>query len=233
MVLPGFFSKSSTEKKSTSDSKDRIKPAGFSISPSSSRSPSKSPIKSPTKSPTKSPAKSSKDREPRSIRKDSGRRNSPRQLYTTDTHPLNLPPDERERRRSAMEGPSEASSMEIDQDGTTPSVPSSPLPMTPGAFQEMNGGTYEDRMSSDTSPVPPPHGPNTTSLPSSQPSQSSQPPQPAQPAQPAVDPEACKSLGNKYFIAKDYTKAIKEYTKGGHPPWTLVVVILCFVYKTS
>lgn len=227
MVLPGFFSKSSPDKKSASDSKDRIKTTGFSLSPSSSRSPSKSPTKSSAKSPTKPSTKSSKDREPRSIRKDPGRRNSPRQLYTADTHPLNLPPDERERRRSAMDGPSEASSIDIDQDGITPSVPSSPLPMTPGAFQEMNGGTYEGRMSIDTSPVPPPHGLNTTSLPSPQLSQL------PQPAPPVIDAEACKSLGNKYFIAKDYTKAIKEYTKGGHPSWTQVVMVLRFVYKPS
>ena len=82
--------------------------------------------------------------------------------------------------------------------------------MTPGAFQELNGGTYEDRTNSDTIPIPPPHGSKITSSPPPQPAQ------PSQPAQPTVDAEACKALGNKYFIAKDYSKAIKEYTKGGH-----------------
>ena len=54
-------------------------------------------------------------------------------------------------------------------------------------------------MNGDGSPVPPPHGVKTTSSP---------------PPKPAIDPEACKVLGNKYFKAQDYKKAIKEYTKG-------------------
>lgn len=220
MVFPAFFSKSSPKKKSASDSKDQVKTTGFSSSPSTSRSSSKSPIKSPSKSPTKP----IKEREPRSIRKDSGRRRSPRQLYTTDTHPLNLPPDERERRRSAMEGPSEVSShMDIDQGSAAASAPPSPTPLTSGAFQEANGGMYDDRVYGDASPLPPPHAPNTTSSPVPQPLQ------PPQPTQPTIDPEACKSLGNKYFVAKDYTKAIKEYTKGGYSFFTQAVIILFYL----
>jgi len=33
------------------------------------------------------------------------------------------------------------------------------------------------------------------------------------PAPEPIDPEACKALGNKYFIQKDYSKAIDEYSK--------------------
>lgn len=51
-------------------------------------------------------------------------------------------------------------------------------------------------MNGETSPVPPPHK------------------VPSPPPKPAIDPEACKALGNKYFKARDYTKAIAEYTKG-------------------
>ena len=51
-------------------------------------------------------------------------------------------------------------------------------------------------MNGDKSPIPPPH--NVTSP----------------PPKPAHDAEACKATGNKYFKAKDFTKAIAEYTKG-------------------
>ena len=37
---------------------------------------------------------------------------------------------------------------------------------------------------------------------------------PSPPPKPSIDPEACKALGNKYFKAKDYTRAVAEYTKG-------------------
>lgn len=197
MVFPAFFSKSSTKKKSDSDSK------------SNSNTPDLSPRSSTRKS-SRSPAKSLREREPRSGRKNSRTGNSSRQLFNSDTHPLNLPPDERERRRSAMESPGEvSSSMEAEPQSRGPSRPSSPPPRSPGFFQEINGGTNDDR-NGDSSPIPPPHGIKTTSPP---PLAWSQPPQ-QPPQQPSVDAEACKSLGNKYFIAKDYKKAIKEYTKG-------------------
>ena len=61
------------------------------------------------------------------------------------------------------------------------------------AFSDMNGHT---RTNGDSSPAPPPHK------------------VPSPPPKPAIDPEACKATGNKYFKAKDYTKAIQEYTKG-------------------
>lgn len=48
----------------------------------------------------------------------------------------------------------------------------------------------------DSTPVPPPHKVQSP------------------PPKPAIDPEACKATGNKYFKAKDYPKAIAEYTKG-------------------
>lgn len=50
------------------------------------------------------------------------------------------------------------------------------------------------------SPVPPPHR------------------APSPPRAPSVDPEACKATGNKYFKAKDYPKAIAEYSKGEQLP---------------
>lgn len=61
------------------------------------------------------------------------------------------------------------------------------------SFSDMNG---HSPMNNESSPVPPPHK------------------IPSPPAKPDIDPEACKAIGNKYFKAKDYTKAIQEYTKG-------------------
>lgn len=205
MVLPAFFSKSSPKKKSDSDSKSNHKPPDL-----EPRSPTR---KSSSRSPTKS---STRERQPRSVRKNSTTRNSSRQIFAADTHPLNLPPDERERRRSAMEAPGEAlPAMDVDYDSRAPSVPSSPPPMSPGIYQDL--GRDEDR-NGDSSPIPPPHGINTTSSPSPAPKTPFPAPPPVQPLQPqlpTIDAEACKTLGNKYFIAKDYKKAVKEYTRGG------------------
>ena len=58
------------------------------------------------------------------------------------------------------------------------------------------GMADHNNVNGDSSPVPPPHK------------------APSPPPKPAFDPEACKALGNKYFKAKDYTKAVQEYTKG-------------------
>ena len=62
--------------------------------------------------------------------------------------------------------------------------------------QPTNGFPDHGQMHGDGSPVPPPHK------------------TPSPPPKPAYDPEACKATGNKYFKAKDYTKAVQEYTKG-------------------
>ena len=51
-------------------------------------------------------------------------------------------------------------------------------------------------MNGDGSPMPPPHR------------------VPSPPPRPSIDAEACKATGNKYFKAKDYPRAIAEYTKG-------------------
>lgn len=115
-----------------------------------------------------------------------------------------------------MEAPGEAlPAMDVEYDSRVPSVPSSPPPMSPGIYQDH--GRDEDR-NGDSSPIPPPHGINTTSSPSPVPKTPLPAPPPIQPLQPplpTIDAEACKTLGNKYFIAKDYKKAIKEYTRGG------------------
>ena len=84
--------------------------------------------------------------------------------------------------------------MDVDREG-----PSSP-PINPsGALPEPDGAASEDNANGETSPVPPPHTVNPTTSP---------------PPKPAIDPEICKAVGNKYFKAKDYQKAIQEYSKG-------------------
>lgn len=90
--------------------------------------------------------------------------------------------------------------MDVDRDGST--LPSSPTNNTPGSHQETNEDGSEDHVNGETSPVPPPHSANPTTSP---------------PPKPAFDPEICKAVGNKYFKARDYQKAIQEYSKGKKP----------------
>lgn len=71
---------------------------------------------------------------------------------------------------------------------------------TSGTQQHTNGVSDNDQMNGDGSPIPPPHK------------------TPSPPPKPAYDPEACKVTGNKYFKAKDYTRAVQEYTKGEKSP---------------
>ena len=100
--------------------------------------------------------------------------------------------------------------MEMDQEeeGPTSSLPSSPPPaISPAPTSGANGVNGVNGLNEDGSPIPPPHKVPT-----------SPPPQPPPPAKPTVDAEACKAAGNKFFKAKDYDKAIKEYTKGWDTP---------------
>jgi DnaJ family protein C protein 7 len=105
--------------------------------------------------------------------------------------------------------------MDIDSEGpagqSPPYVaPTSPPPQTnvPGAFEtpkaapapKLNGTNIPNVMNNE-GPVPPPHKSNPTS--------------PAPPLVPTPDDaEAFKTAGNKFYKAKDYRRAIEEYTKG-------------------
>lgn len=154
-----------------------------------------------SKSPTKSPKKQNKDKEKKKSK------------YDSDIHPLNLPPDQLRQHLAQMarQEAESAGRMSMDRDipeannndssslnstGGT-SLPSTPSKEAPGAFP---GPSTDDDAANGTnghlderSPTPPPHK--------------------VAPA-PKVDPEACKAAGNKYFKAKDYERAIQEYTKG-------------------
>lgn len=121
-----------------------------------------------------------------------------------DSHPLNLPPDELRSLSAAMAAQEGARDL-MDIDSNVPDLsqnvesPASPVSTAPGAFPEIvnsivNGvnGDHED----EKSPTPPPHRVQTME-------------------KPPVDAEVAKAAGNKFFKAKDYSRAIVEYSKGG------------------
>lgn len=179
--MRNFFTKSSSS--SSSSSKKKAQPESeenFKPLPRPSRK--KTPSSSPTKLSSRSPSKPLRHLDPHSGRKQSASSNTLRKKISVDTHPLNLPPEERERRRSAM-------STSSDSPGPYPTEDDVEM-------GDMNGVNGYDDSNDDDTPSPPPHK------------------VPSPPPKPAFDPEACKATGNKYFKAKDYTKAIAEYTKG-------------------
>lgn len=119
-----------------------------------------------------------------------------------NSHPLNLPPEELHRLSAAIaRAESVRGSMDVDgsdQNGvTSPPAESSqttPAKATSGAVPDIGNGTStEINGNEEKSPTPPPH---------------------RSPVKPAVDAEACKAVGNKFFKAKDYLRAVIEYTKG-------------------
>ena len=119
-----------------------------------------------------------------------------REQHDLDTHPLNLPPEQLRRLMAAASDP-------LPTGGDH--VPSSPPPEAPGAFPATNGADH-NTSDDDTAPPPPPHG---TSSPSSSPSTTKQ-----NDADIEAEAESFKAAGNKFFKAKQYDKAIAEYTKG-------------------
>ncbi len=112
-----------------------------------------------------------------------------------NSHPLNLPPDELRRLSAAMAREEARNSTPMDvenEDSMTnrSSAPQTPSHDAPGAFPDAGANGFSDH--DEKSPTPPPH----------------------QPPPPKVDPEACKAAGNKFFKAKDYDRAVQEYSKG-------------------
>ncbi len=121
-----------------------------------------------------------------------------------DSHPLNLPPDELRRLSAAMAAQEGARGdfMDLDSNGPFPSQetesPGTPVGTAPGAFPENANGTangVNGDHGNEKSPTPPPHR-----VPIAE--------------KPPIDAEAAKAAGNKFFKAKDYSRAIAEYTKG-------------------
>lgn len=167
---------------------------------------------SPSKSPTKSPKKTSSSRpsshidSPKSSRpsrssrhtNDSGSSSSSRRSkFDPDTHPLNLPPEERRRlsslAQSAMSG---SNSMDIDREppvnGASPGSPQNPSAQANFSVPIPNG------TSPGEAPAPPPHKSNPSSPVTT----------------PQGDAEDYKAAGNRHFKEKNYAKAIEQYNKG-------------------
>lgn len=140
--------------------------------------------RSPTKSPTKKLFRSSTESDRHS-------------------HPLNLPPEELKR----LSGLSTmASPMDTDRDQTASPPPTSPqtvpngAPNPPKLQANSINGTISPNPQEVAPPRPPPHRTPTNSSAHEVP-------------KPTTDPEDFKAAGNKFFKAKEYGKAIAEYSK--------------------
>ncbi|ROT38557.1 small glutamine-rich tetratricopeptide repeat-containing protein A [Sodiomyces alkalinus F11] len=225
-----LFSKKSSKKSSTSQEAGEDEDHHNS-SRSASSSPTKSPIKAPLKShhhrdnsqqSQKNPARpaspgsnssAGRDSKPRLSRPfgrhstDPGSSSSSRrQKIDPNTHPLNLPPEER-RRLSALATMNRSDPMDVDREsnGVPSSPPSAPQPGAQTTFSVPvpNGITVNTAVNGNGSgsggdaPAPPPHKSN-----------------PSSPV-PTTEDEAeeYKSAGNKFFKEKDYKNAIMQYTK--------------------
>ncbi|KAK8171751.1 hypothetical protein BKA80DRAFT_251301 [Phyllosticta citrichinensis] len=181
MVLPTIFTKNSSRKKTDDDGPAPPRPPQHeqlrNPQPASPDKPSQTRPHSSRSSPTKE----------RHRRPGSGSSPTKRSTFSSrssvsrdrDTHPLNLPPEERRKLSARMTDSVPNTPMDVDREAT-----SSPSTKANGA-PEANGDK--------AAPTPPPHK-----------TPASSPPQ---------DAESFKAAGNKFFKAKDYEKAIKEYSK--------------------
>jgi DnaJ homolog subfamily C member 7 len=132
-------------------------------------------------------------------------------ILDPNSHPLNLPPDQL-RRLSALSNmsgePFQMEPMEVDHEipngNSSPPLqpPQSAPPSSSNAptSKPVNGST-NNGTASNKAPTPPPHKSAPTSPIASQ-------------APTPEEAEAFKTAGNKYYKAREYKKAIEEYTKG-------------------
>jgi DnaJ family protein C protein 7 len=226
MVLPKLFSKKPTRKplntkdKERNRAKDKDQTASSSSAAAAAGTDPRSPDSSPEKrvaSPVPSSKRSSHDRDRSAHSKSSlsptksnrsSAQYSQHTRYDPESHPLNLPPELR--RLSALsamatnEYPSKEVDMDRQQTSSPPAAVSSSAPTTPSANGHVN---------SPFAPEVPPHRVPTGPSPVVQtPVQKSQAPPPE--SKPQIDSEAHKAAGNKFFKAKEYAKAIEEYSKG-------------------
>lgn len=193
MVLPSLFNRSPSKK-----SKD----ATPTLVHRSSSTPAAQGT--PPSSPDKTSHSRVKERErTSSIRRSSTYSSKRSSKYDPDSHPLNLPPEERQRFSfSAM------SAMDVDRDSSSP-APASPAAEVP-AVPKTNG-TNSDQ---ESRPVPPPHRYTKSPPPQSATYASTHEAAAPPAAMPTIDAEEYKAAGNKFFKIKDYPAAIKEYSKG-------------------
>ncbi|KAI1769021.1 hypothetical protein GGR53DRAFT_273873 [Hypoxylon sp. FL1150] len=174
-------------------------------SPSSSRSPSKKS----TRPASPAQKEQTKSRNPRPSARQSSEQgtssSSRRNKIEINTHPLNLPPEERKRLSAQYNMGSRSSLDKMDLDKDTPAPPpSSPPAQTQASFTlpvnspPTNGvkkGASEEE-ADGPAPPPPAHRSNPSS------------PVPSD----AEAAEAHKADGNKFFKQRDFSRAIAEYT---------------------
>lgn len=220
-----LFSKNPRKPKKTSENEEGIQ----SDSPQS-----KSPLK-------KAYSKSSKNREEENIKSEERQQSAPTKssrirpkssVYPSrnsfdpnTTHPLNLPPDQLRRLSTQVrmsepmdvdvESPSSArnpspppatSSQSTTQPSTPKNAEPTPKPTSRPALKSVpqpnaNNGQNAPGNGEGPPPPPPAHKSNPTS------------PQAVAPPTPE-EAESFKDSGNRYYKAKQYKKAIEEYTKG-------------------
>ncbi|RKF59321.1 DnaJ-like protein subfamily C member 7-like protein [Erysiphe neolycopersici] len=137
-------------------------------------------------------------RSSRSIRNFNRSLNSPRISYDSDLHPLNLPPEQR-RKLSILSNMPDPERM--DEDTETTNTTSTPVKINIRPLAREGSKKYGSSSSTiGEGPVPPPHRSNTNSpivITTS----------------PAEEAEIYKCAGNKHYKAKEFDKAILEYTK--------------------
>lgn len=198
---------SSSRKSATFEERDRehdsSEPPPYSSEPSSparEKSPSKSSRKSSRPTSTTEPTKSSRSSRLSRQSTDPGHshsHSSRRPKYEPETHPLNLPPEER-KRLSALAAAMNGNSMDVDSEpvsGARSTTPPNPKANAQANFSVPipNGSSHDDG-----APPPPPHKSN-----------------PGSPTiTPEEDAESYKNAGNRFFKEKNYYKAIEQYSKG-------------------
>jgi DnaJ family protein C protein 7 len=202
-----LFSKTDKNPKTPSSDrdKDHDPPA-----PSRSSARTKSSAASSTKSPEKSKSQNKNPKpdtgSPRSSRSRFPKPSSSRRTEDPDTHPLNLPLDQLQKRLSAMSAKSDATDVDAEGQSSMPGAFETPKKNEVNEAKEVNGtnGTHDESDADTEGPEPPPHKSNSSS--------------PVQDAAPTPEQaEEFKAAGNKFYKAKEYKKAIEEYTKGIPP----------------
>ncbi|CAK7217795.1 hypothetical protein SCUCBS95973_003265 [Sporothrix curviconia] len=138
---------------------------------------------------------------------------SRRRKIDPNTHPLNLPPEER-KRLSLLSAMSNRNSTDTDRD--TPGVTSGAAsPSSPNPLQNAQPQKRRSQSPPQSAPSPPPASNGTVPVngSSSNGDVPLPPPHKTPAPTPAEEAEAFKNLGNKYFKEKSYHAAITEYTK--------------------
>jgi DnaJ homolog subfamily C member 7 len=213
--MKNLFSSAKKSSKAPPAHDDQNSPNASSPTKSSTKSSSKSTSKKTARAASPGRKDKERDAKPRSSRSfnrpstDTPSSSRSRQAAKLDlnTHPLNLPPEER-KRYSTLSSMTEP--MDIDESAAASSPqPSSPPAQSPSFAPPTADGTKDattaNGTDADAPPVPPPHRTNAAS------------PGPSA----AERAEICKADGNKAFKDKDYPEAIKYYSQG-MPPFGLV-----------